>query len=92
MDLSEIDLSPGTTTVEASLGIGEMVLIVPRGTELRIEYEVGAGEAAIQLREGETRSGLGVEDEVQTGGYGRASARLRLVLSLGLGSVKVREG
>lgn len=82
-------LPTGASALEASVGMGELVVIVPRGVEIRADGEVGAGELVLLDR---TWNGLGVEGAVETPGYGTGGSRLILRLSAGLGTVKLREG
>lgn len=91
LDLSGLAgrLPAGGSALEASVGMGELVVIVPAGVEVRANGEVGAGDLELLDK---TWSGLGVEGTVETPGYRTGGSRLALQLSAGLGTVKVREG
>jgi phage shock protein PspC (stress-responsive transcriptional regulator) len=47
LDLSDVDFPRETTQVRASLGIGNLVVIVPRNTLVQVHATVGAGDATI---------------------------------------------
>lgn len=47
LDLRGLDLPPGTTTVRARLGMGELRVRVPSGVAVRIEGHAGAGEVRL---------------------------------------------
>lgn len=86
LDLRDLQLSPGTTTIEASAVLGEVIVRVPPGTEVSVEADVGGGTATVF---GEAREGLSVDHDHVTDGYDDADARVRLDLGVGLGEVRV---
>jgi hypothetical protein len=83
LDLTALDLPNGTTSIDARVGIGQMVVVVPVDATVVAETRVTAG----QLQGfGEERSGLSVEHTFQYE-VGQASSTLRLDLSAGVGSI-----
>lgn len=84
LDLRDTALSPGTSTVTASVGMGELVVLVPDGLALTVEASVGAGEITAL---GQTSGGLG---RTLSASDGTGDQRLVLELSAGLGNIEVR--
>ena len=84
LDLTGADLSPGTTELTASVGMGELVVIVPPDVAVEAAASAGAGELEIL---GEDRNGIGPSLSVSDGA---GDQRLVLDLSVGLGSIEVR--
>lgn len=84
LDLSGLDLGEAATQLEASVGMGELTVIVPADVPLRVEGRVGAG--SINLFDAE-REGLGVELVRE---IGAGPPRLRLLLEVGMGEITVR--
>jgi Cell wall-active antibiotics response 4TMS YvqF len=86
LDLRRLEVPAGTTTVEARVGVGELLVQVPGGVEVEVDARSGVGNVQVL---GERESGLG--SRVQTGsGVGSGGDR-RLVLDLrvGIGQVEV---
>lgn len=87
VDLRQLDFD-SDRAVEASVGMGELVVIVPPDIAVEVDASVGGGEIVAFDR---TRAGLGIGliDEfaslVDTG-----DSTLRLELSVGLGRIEVR--
>lgn len=75
----------------ASVGMGEVRVAVPKGTRVRLDAHVGAGEIDARLagRSYERVEGL---DRSFTLGNGRAAPQVRLRLSVGVGEVHVGSG
>lgn len=101
VELQEMDLEVGAGKLKVELGkeslpqnpakvevgTGELIIYVPRGTEYKVEYEVGVGEARIF---GEEFSGLGKEGEVSSDDYEDAETRLELVVNVGVGKFEIK--
>lgn len=91
VDLTELPLqglsAPGIGRMRARVGIGQLVVIVPEGLPVRVEARAGLGNVRVFGVEG---SGFDVERAVEP--ERGTSARLELVLSVGLGQVEVRRG
>jgi hypothetical protein len=89
VDLSEAPLrETGTTTVEASVGMGELRVVVPRDAAVEVQARVGAGEVVSPGGPDANESGVGLDESFTLPG-GRDGPRLQLELSMGAGSVEV---
>jgi len=58
LDLTELQLPPGVTSIPIDMGVGRMEIVVPTDVQVRASATVGAGQAEIF---GSTRSGVSVE-------------------------------
>lgn len=86
LDLSHVDLPRGQTSVEARLGIGELLVVVPRQTDLVVDGRTGAGEIVVLGRKAAAGVSARVQDfRIQSLG----NAELVLDLSVGLGPIRV---
>lgn len=87
VDLSEVDdLEPGTH-LEAGVGLGELVVIVPQGIDLEAHANVGAGEIDIL---GRTADGVGLDQSFESS-EGSGEPDLVLELRVFLGQVEVSD-
>jgi hypothetical protein len=86
IDLREVPLPDEPTTVEAGVGIGELVVRVPDGATVEVHARAGAGEVVVDR---EARSGVGVDLRDRIEGSD-PEVVLRLEVSVGLGKVEVR--
>lgn len=84
VDLRGADVSELGTAVEASVVIGELIVIVPDGVALDVEARSGMGEVDVL---GEESAGIGAD--VDHVGEGRGG-RLLLDLDVAIGRVEVR--
>ncbi len=84
VDLTAPDLDLDEETVEASLGIGELVVLLPADTDVRVDAHVGAGHIEALDRE---EDGVDVELEGISGTSG--SQELVLRLDVGIGNIRV---
>ncbi len=85
VDLRAIELPAGTTRVEAGLGIGELVVMVPRGITVEVEGRAGIGQVVLF---GVSEDGVSVE-----AARSRLTASgevLELEAAVGVGKVEVR--
>jgi hypothetical protein len=87
VDLTSPDLDLDEVTLEASIGIGELVVRVPDDTDVSLDIHVMAGNADGL---GETKSGLDVDLTSISGTSG--SQELDLKLDAGFGNVRVERG
>lgn len=82
VDLSDVD-DPDGTSIEASVGMGELLIVVPDDSRVRVAGRAGAGEV---LLFGRSQGGLGVEHTVTDG----TGPTLELRASVGMGKLEVR--
>lgn len=88
LDLTELTLDAGEhLAIEASVGMGHLVIEVPDGVALDISADVAAGEAVLL---GYPDSGVGVSTERSFGGDSGAGS-IELDLKVGLGEIEVRQ-
>lgn len=88
VDLTEFPVPEAgePTVVRARVGLGQLIVEVPEGAEVRVEANVGLGSAeVIDVEE----SGFDVDLETEPQG---ATAVLDLRLSVGIGEVSVERG
>jgi hypothetical protein len=84
LDLRQLQLPPGTTTVEARVGIGELAVEVPQGVSVQVVASSGLGEVQVF---GDQDSGIAsrIDAASEQGG----DRRLELDARVGLGQVRV---
>jgi hypothetical protein len=84
LDLRDAEPAPGQT-IEASVTIGELVVILPPATPVRVSARVGLGEVDLL---GDRSSGMGAERE--TTEPGSSDLATRLDLDVAIGKIEVR--
>jgi Cell wall-active antibiotics response 4TMS YvqF len=84
LDLQQLQVPPGTTAVQARVGVGELVVELPEGVSARVVASSGLGEVQVL---GEEEGGFAnrVDTTVEAGG----DRRLELDLRVGMGQVRV---
>ena len=84
LDLRQLQLPPGTTAVEARVGIGELVVEVPQGVSVQVVASSGLGQVQVF---GEEDGGIAsrIDATSEQGG----DRRLELDARVGLGQVQV---
>lgn len=87
VDLTAADLPLDGVTVEARVGIGELVVLVPADTDVRFDIHVGAGHAEAF---GKTEDGFDVHLDGITSTSG--SQEVDLELEVGAGNVRLARG
>jgi hypothetical protein len=78
-----------TTDVEATVGVGHLVVIVPRGVEVDVHGHAGAGEVQL-LGDDDGQGGVRVDRDAQLHA-GAGAARVDLDAEVGIGQVEVRD-
>ncbi|MGH3134463.1 MAG: LiaF domain-containing protein [Gaiellaceae bacterium] len=86
VDLTEPGLPLDDVTVEASVGIGELVVLVPPDTDVTIDAHAGVGNIEAL---GETESGIDVDVSGISGTSG--AQELELELEVGIGHLRVEQ-
>jgi Cell wall-active antibiotics response 4TMS YvqF len=84
LDLRQLQVPPGTTTVEARVGVGELVVELPDGVSVEVMASAGLGEVQVL---GQQEGGFG--SRVDAVGLGGGDRRLELDVRVGLGQVRV---
>ena len=84
VDLRQLQVPPGTTTVEARVGIGELAVELPQGVSVAVVARSGLGQVQVL---GEEEGGFGSRIDTTSGAGG--DRRLELDLRVGLGQVRV---
>ena len=84
LDLRQLQLPPGTTTVKARVGIGELAVEVPQGVSLQVVARSGLGQVQVL---GDEDGGIAsrIDATSEQGG----DRRLQLDARVGLGEVRV---
>jgi predicted membrane protein len=86
LDLRQLQVPPGTTTVRARVGFGELAVDLPGGVAVEVDARAGVGNLRALGRE-EGGIGSRLEASVQDGAAG--DRRLVLDLRVGVGQVEV---
>ncbi|HVF11927.1 MAG TPA: LiaF domain-containing protein [Actinomycetota bacterium] len=86
LDLSAIEIPEGVTNVEASLGLGEMVVIIPDGIGIEGDANIVGGEVIVFGR----NLGSGLPVQVDLNQPGSSASILQLDLNLGFGTIEIR--
>jgi hypothetical protein len=84
VDLRQLQIPPGTTRVEARVGVGELEVEVPQGVSVAVVARSGLGQVqALGEEEG------GFASRIDTAAEAGGDRRLELDLRVGLGEVRV---
>jgi hypothetical protein len=89
LDLSAVTLRAGTTPVEASVGIGSLVITVPKDVALEIDAHAGVGEINVL---GEREDGIDADRTLRFAGSTPAAPVLKVEADVGIGNVEVQRG
>jgi hypothetical protein len=84
VDLRQLQVPPGTTPVEARVGVGELVVELPHGVSVEVLASSGLGEVQVL---GQQEGGFGSRIEAVFGDGG--DRRLQLDVRVGVGEVRV---
>ena len=86
VDLRDVDLGPGTTTVDVSTVLGQVDVRVPDDVAVAVTGAAGGGTVTVF---GVTQDGLAVDVDETSEGWANADTRLQLEVGVGLGEVVV---
>jgi len=89
VDLTDVELPPGTTEVEVDLGIGDLLVRVPQDAALAVDAHAGAGQVAVL---GDTADGRSADRRVVVPGATPSAPVLELDAEVGFGNLAVRRG
>jgi predicted membrane protein len=85
LDLRQLQVPPGTTAVEARVGVGELVVELPDGVSVQVRASSGLGEVQAL---GQQEGGFASRIDATAGGGDR---RLELDVRVGVGQVRVEQ-
>jgi hypothetical protein len=88
LDLRDIGDLETATPVTASVGMGELLVLVAEGTAIEVDANVGAGQIEIL---GRVTDGVGIDDTYESPGFADGSASLSLELQAFTGRVEVTD-
>ena len=86
LDLSQAKFPDGESAVHASIGFGNLKVIVPSGVSLKIHASAGFGDARLF---DEKTDGIGPSLRFKSDDYATAARKLEVDASAGFGNVKV---
>ncbi len=89
IDLRDLDLPSGQTKLDASVGIGQLTVIVPRDVSVDVKADVTAGQTRLFGREDD---GWSVDNTAYASGLTGGSPALLLDTKMGFGQIEVRRG
>ena len=89
LDLRDLVLPDGTTRVSATVGVGELTILVPSGVRVEVDARVKGGESVVL---GSREDGWDVTQRVTAGAETTAGPTLVLDGEVGFGSLEVRAG
>lgn len=88
VDLSQLSLPAGETTVNARVGFGQLTIDVPRDVGVLVHWKVSGGNVDVL---GESQDGTSLDDRMQTSNYNSAATKLVIEATIGFGDIKVRQ-
>jgi phage shock protein PspC (stress-responsive transcriptional regulator) len=89
LDLTNVALAEGETRVDVSLGIGELVVLVPEDAAVEVDAHAGAGEVVVL---GSRDEGIGADRELTIPGPDEDAPTLVLDATVGFGQITVLRG
>jgi hypothetical protein len=90
IDLTELPQLQGSFSIRAQLGIGHLLVLVPRAAVVHVQGRAGIGQVAIF---GQEHDGFDVHGSYDSPvSDGRLTPRYALDVSVGIGQVEVRYG
>jgi hypothetical protein len=89
LDLRGVTLPAGTTPVDASVGIGSLVITVPEDVALEIDAQAGVGEINVL---GERDDGIDAHRTFRIAGSTPNAPVLDIEADVGIGGIEVRRG
>ena len=89
IDLTELGEFEGTATINASVGMGELVILVPGDISVSVEATAGAGDLEIFDRQA---NGLSVDQAFESEGFAESVSGLIIEANVFMGRVEVANG
>jgi predicted membrane protein len=88
VDLSDVQDLNEMTSLNASIGVGELLIRVPAGTEVRVDGTVAAGELTMFDR---SYDGAGIFESYESPGFAEANVGLDITVEAFMGTVEVTD-
>jgi predicted membrane protein len=88
IDLRAVDDFDAASPLTASVGLGELVLRVPKGVELDLDASIGAGQLEIL---GRVIDGVGLDETYRSPGFTDSNETMTLDLQVFAGRVEVTD-
>jgi phage shock protein PspC (stress-responsive transcriptional regulator) len=89
LDLTAVTLPAGTTPVDANVGVGSLVITVPRNVALEIDAQAGVGEVNVF---GRRDDGIDAHRTLSFAGSTPDAPVLEVEADVGIGNIEVRRG
>lgn len=89
LDLAALTLPPGTTSFDASVGVGNLVITVPHDVALEIDAQAGVGDVTVL---GEHEDGVDAQRTFSIPGSTPDAPVLDIEADIGIGNIEVRRG
>jgi phage shock protein PspC (stress-responsive transcriptional regulator) len=89
LDFRAVALPSGTTSIDASVGAGELLITVPEGVALDVDVHAGVGEVDLL---GDHDDGVDVHRKLTLSGSTPDAPVLQLDADVGIGHIEVRRG
>ena len=86
VDLRDVELGPGTTTVAVTTVLGQVDVQVPDDVAVTVHATAGGGTTTVF---GVSQEGMGIDVDQQSDDWANADQRLELEVGVGLGEVTV---
>lgn len=85
LDLSDLEVTE-PVTVSANVGVGELKVIIPSGTDFDLSANSGIGEVVFF---GDSQGGFGVDHDLRSPGFEKGEPGIEFDLKVGIGKVEV---
>jgi phage shock protein PspC (stress-responsive transcriptional regulator) len=89
LDLGSVTLRPGTTSVDASVGVGQLLITVPEGVAVEVDAHAGVGEVNLF---GARDDGIDAQRTITIPGSTPDAPVLDIEADIGFGYIEVRRG
>ena len=88
LDLRDLDLPPGETTIETRAGLGQITIDVPPDTAFKIHWIISGGNINVA---NSTQDGTSLDDSYASPGFAEAERKLIIEARMGFGNIDVRQ-
>ncbi len=98
LDLRQLDLPAGETSIDARVGVGQMSIHIPSDTAFKIHWVVSGGNVNIETRSHDgnaignrSQDGASLDDTYVSPGYDNAVTKVNIDVRMGFGNIDVRQ-